>query len=150
MDLVFCQRYYSVLQHRNIRELILLGVHAVEAIPEIGDFMSKPNLANPFEAPTPSDGSSASLELGPASPSPSPKLMIFSVATVFGSAAIGGRAGAVIGGALGTWAPSYYRLVFSNGDTPQFESVAVGLGQGLTQGIVFGTMVGLALIAMFL
>jgi hypothetical protein len=39
--------------------------------------------------------------------------------------------------------------VFPSGDSPHFDPVAVGIGQGLTQGVVFGGIVGLILVAMF-
>ncbi|WP_442506730.1 hypothetical protein SH528x_005590 [Novipirellula sp. SH528] len=80
---------------------------------------------------------------------PSPRLLLWSVATVFASALIGGGMGLSIGAALGAFAPGYYRSVFSTGDSPVFDPVAVGIGQGLTQGIVVGGLIGLALVAMY-
>ncbi len=53
----------------------------------------------------------------------------------------------LIGAALGTFVPGYYRSVFSNGDNPSFDPVAVGIGQGLTQGVGTGLAVGIALLA---
>jgi hypothetical protein len=54
--------------------------------------------------------------------------------------------GALIGFLLGKAAPGYYRSVFGGGSDPLFDPVAVGLGQGLTQGLVLGAGVGLILV----
>jgi hypothetical protein len=51
-------------------------------------------------------------------------------------------AGALIGYTLGVALPGYYRAVFSSGREPWFEPVAVGLGLGLTQGLLCGVAVG--------
>jgi len=75
--------------------------------------------------------------------------LIASIAAVFGSAFLGGLIGLGIGAALGTFVPGYYRSVFHGGDNPQFDSVAVGIGQGLTQGVVFGGVVGVVLVWMY-
>ena len=45
--------------------------------------------------------------------------------------------------------PGYYRSVFSGGHLPGFDPVAVGIGQGFSQGVVFGGAIGLVLVAMF-
>ena len=73
--------------------------------------------------------------------------LLWSVATVFGCAVLGGLTGLVIGAALGSFVPGYYRSVFPSGADPSFDPVAVGIGQGLTQGAVFGGIVGLAIVA---
>ena len=79
----------------------------------------------------------------------SPMSLLWSAATVFGSAFLGGLIGLGIGAALGTFVPGYYRSVFSNGGDPNFDPIAVGIGQGLTQGVVLGGIIGLLLVAMF-
>ena len=66
------------------------------------------------------------------------------ICTVF-LAGIGGG----IGWGLGTFAPGYYRSVFSAGNKPWFDPVAVGVGQGLTQGTTGGVIVGLIVVALF-
>ena len=75
--------------------------------------------------------------------------LLWSVVTVFGSAIFGGLIGIGIGTAMGMLIPGYYRSVFSTGGEPNFDPVAVGIGQGLTQGVVFGGIIGLILVAMF-
>jgi hypothetical protein len=57
--------------------------------------------------------------------------------------------GAGIGYGLGTLTPGYYRSVFVQGRQPWFDPVAIGIGQGLTQGTVGGVVVGLLLVALF-
>lgn len=54
--------------------------------------------------------------------------------------------GALIGYLLGKAMPGYYRSVFGGGSDASFDPVAVGLGQGLTQGFVLGAAVGLILV----
>ena len=56
-------------------------------------------------------------------------------------------AGAVVGCAIGFFAPGYYRAMFPAGREPWFDPIAVGLGQGLTQGLAAGLLVGTALAA---
>ena len=82
-------------------------------------------------------------------PSANPSLLLWTIGAVFATGSLGGLLGALLGAALGSFSPGYYRSVFSNGDSPNFDPVAVGIGLGLTQGVVFGTLVGLALVAMF-
>jgi hypothetical protein len=94
---------------------------------------------SPYDTPKDLNVSSAS----------SPVPLLWSVVAVFGSAFLGGLVGLGIGVALGSFVPGYYRSVFSNGADPNFDPVAVGIGQGLTQGVVFGGIVGLVLVAMF-
>lgn len=53
--------------------------------------------------------------------------------------AIGGGA---IGYTLGVVMPGYYRAIFSSGREAWFDPVAVGLGLGLTQGLIAGLAVG--------
>ena len=79
----------------------------------------------------------------------SPMPLLWSAVTVFGSAVTGGLIGMGIGAALGLLVPGYYRSVFPNGVDPNFDPVAVGIGQGVTQGVVFGGVIGLVLVGMF-
>lgn len=69
-------------------------------------------------------------------------IVIVVVTTIVG--AIGGTA---IGVLLGLFVPGYYRSVFGGSNMPGFDPVAVGIGQGLTQGIAFGAVVGLGVVA---
>jgi hypothetical protein len=52
--------------------------------------------------------------------------------------------GAGTGYTLGTFAPAFYRTLFRNGNAPTFDPVQMGLGLGLTQGLVVGCVVVLA------
>jgi hypothetical protein len=54
--------------------------------------------------------------------------------------------GAFVGWLIGTKMPGYYRSVFGGGSDPSFDPVAVGFGQGLTQGLILGASVGLVLV----
>ena len=54
--------------------------------------------------------------------------------------------GALVGWLIGTQMPGYYRSVFGAGNDPSFDPVAVGFGQGLTQGLILGAAVGLTLV----
>ena len=94
---------------------------------------------NPYDSPN--HVSSAS--------GPSPIVLLWSVLTVFGTSILGGLIGMGIGAALGSFVPGYYRSVFARGTHPGFDPVAVGVGQGLTQGIAFGGIVGLVLVGLF-
>ena len=47
---------------------------------------------------------------------------------------------------LGTKFPGYYRSVFSNGSSPEFDPVAVGVGQGISQGFIGGAVAGVLII----
>jgi hypothetical protein len=52
-----------------------------------------------------------------------------------------GLAGLSIGWAMGTWNPGYYRSFFLRSpNLAQFDAVAFGMGQGLTQGIFIGVL----------
>src|SRR5262245_44402839 len=59
-----------------------------------------------------------------------------------GSAAVCAAVGTGIGLALGSLAPDYYRTVFRHGNAPEFNPVQVGLGLGLSQGLLAGLAVG--------
>lgn len=69
------------------------------------------------------------------------------IAIVAATTTAGILVGAGIGYLLGVFVPGYYRTVFSGGSRPGFDPVAVGLGQGATQGTVLGVVVGLLLVA---
>ena len=58
--------------------------------------------------------------------------------------------GSVIGAALGQWAPGYYRVMFPAADHPDFPTVQVGVGLGLTQGLAAGVLVGLIVVALLI
>lgn len=93
---------------------------------------------NPYESPASQPSMTAP-----------PKFFLWGVVTVFGSAALGGTFGAVIGLLLGRMMPEYYRSVFYGGHEPGFDPVAVGVGQGLTQGIIFGAVIGWFLVGFY-
>lgn len=61
-------------------------------------------------------------------------------------AAIGGG----IGWMIGTFVLNYYRSLLRHGNEDWFDPVSFGLGQGMTQGIAGGVVVGLILIALFI
>ncbi len=54
--------------------------------------------------------------------------------------------GGLVGFGLGRFFPNYYRNIFSNGNAPDFDPLAVGVGQGLTQGLTGGLVVGILLV----
>jgi hypothetical protein len=95
---------------------------------------------NPYESP-------ATDSKPPAAAPSGPIVSLQAVLFVGASAFVCGVAGLLIGLALGTLVPGYYRSVFAGGDRPSFDPVAVGIGQGLTQGVVVGLFVGVALVA---
>lgn len=66
---------------------------------------------------------------------------------VVGSAFVGAALGAGLGGLLGKIAPGYYRGIFGHPSDDSFNPLQVGLGLGLTQGLIFGVVVGLAMAA---
>jgi hypothetical protein len=78
-----------------------------------------------------------------------PTTMLWSALVVFLCTVAGGMLGLAAGAALGTLVPGYYRAVFSSGGAPHFDPLAVGIGQGVTQGVGFGAVIGLALVAMY-
>jgi hypothetical protein len=95
---------------------------------------------NPYQTPQ--------SDLGPPPPRP-PRLIswVEGISIVLGATAACGLGGLGIGAALGTWVPNYYRSVFNASRRPDFDPVAVGIGQGLTQGIDAGLVLGLLLVA---
>lgn len=66
---------------------------------------------------------------------------------VGGGALIGALVGVSVGFVLGRFLPGYYRSIFVRGDDPQFDPVAIGVGLGLTQGLIGGACIGLLLVA---
>lgn len=54
--------------------------------------------------------------------------------------------GATVGYLIGAKMPGYYRSVFEGGDSAHFDPIAVGFGQGLTQGMALGVTIGLVLV----
>ena len=69
-------------------------------------------------------------------------LVIIAVCTLFCTVL-----GASVGFGLGKFVPNYYRSVAVEGREATFDSIAFGVGQGTTQGVVGGIIVGLALVA---
>ena len=65
---------------------------------------------------------------------------------VFGAALVFALIGTLIGAALGTLCPDYYRTVFRSGDSPEFDPLQVGIGLGITQGIAAGTVIGIVIL----
>jgi putative addiction module component (TIGR02574 family) len=50
--------------------------------------------------------------------------------------------GGLIGYALAVALPSYYRGTFSSGNAPWFNAVEVGVGLGISQGLICGLFLG--------
>jgi hypothetical protein len=65
---------------------------------------------------------------------------------VFGTAFLGGLG---IDAALGWLVPGYQRFVFFRGRDSDIDPIAGGIGQGITQGVVFGGVVGLTFVGIF-
>jgi hypothetical protein len=57
--------------------------------------------------------------------------------------------GGTIGAAIGVVAPGYYRSVFRNGHSPEFNPVQTGVGLGTIQGMALGLAISLGVIALF-
>ena len=53
--------------------------------------------------------------------------------------------GAIIGYATGVLMPEYYQSMFNKSHEPGFDAVAVGLGEGLLRGFMWGTYIGIVL-----
>ena len=58
--------------------------------------------------------------------------------------------GTLIGFCLGRWMPSYYRSVFEGGNDASFDPIAVGVGQGVTQGFVGGGILGVMVVGLLI
>ena len=67
---------------------------------------------------------------------------IITIASGVAFSALGG----VLGYAMGTYAPDYYRLVFQIPPSIQLNPAHVGLGLGVTQGLVAGLVIGLVIV----
>lgn len=68
------------------------------------------------------------------------------ITTIALTALFSGIVGAVIGYLIGTISPEYYRIVFRAGDAPQFDAPMLGLAVGLGQGVTTGVVVGLGIV----
>lgn len=97
---------------------------------------------NPYEPPAAMRPSTLSSDRQPSGVLSLPRAAAFVLAATGAGAAIGLAAGACLGLLL----PSYYRGVFSAGDDPRFDPLAVGIGLGSTQGAGLGTLAGLVLV----
>jgi hypothetical protein len=97
------------------------------------------NTENPYDAPKDTTIRAAA----------SPTTLLWSMVAVFGCVCLGGVLGLGIGAALGALVPGYYRSVFRGGADATFDPIAVGVGHGLTQGVVFGGIIGLVLVALW-
>jgi hypothetical protein len=58
------------------------------------------------------------------------------------SAFVGAFVGTGLGYMLAVSMPGYYRAVFHHGREPWFDPVTVGVGLGMTQGLIGGLVVG--------
>lgn len=54
--------------------------------------------------------------------------------------------GTLIGAGLGSFCPGYYRAVFRDGDSPDFNPLQVGVGLGITQGVACGVATGIVIL----
>lgn len=95
------------------------------------------NSMNPYETP---DGETKLV---------SPSILFQSIGVVFGCAFICGLLGMGVGMAIGEFAPGYYETLFSGPNGLPASPVVIGLGLGLTQGIIFGAVLGVVLVALF-
>jgi MFS family permease len=57
--------------------------------------------------------------------------------------------GGAIGAAIGAVAPEYYRSVFRDGRSPEFNPLQTGIGLGTVQGLALGIVTALVVIAIF-
>ncbi len=64
---------------------------------------------------------------------------VITIASGLALAVIGG----VLGYAMGTFAPDYYRIVFRIPPGIELDPVQAGFGLGLTQGLLAGLFIGL-------
>jgi hypothetical protein len=68
------------------------------------------------------------------------------IAIVVATTVLGAIVGTALGFTLGRFVPAYYRSVFSRGNSPDFDPMAVGIGLGLSQGTAVGVFGGLVLV----
>lgn len=71
---------------------------------------------------------------------------IKAIGTIFLSTALFAGIGAFVGGALGKFAPGYYRAVLLAGNSETFNPFEAGVGLGLTQGLIVGLAVGVIVV----
>jgi hypothetical protein len=71
------------------------------------------------------------------------------LATVIGTAIGFGTTGAAIGMFLGKAAPGFYRQTIAIRDEATFDAVELGLGFGLTNGLIWGMVIGMLIVAVF-
>lgn len=57
-----------------------------------------------------------------------------------------GILGAVLGYAMGVFAPDYYRVVFRLPESMELNPIQLGVGLGLTQGLMAGIVIGLVIV----
>ncbi len=89
--------------------------------------------------------------MGTSGPKAAPELTLpVALATVAGCTLAMGVAGPGVGLTLGTYAPACYLGGFRNGEEPWFDPPSVGLGLGLSQGLILGALLGIAIIALFI
>ena len=69
------------------------------------------------------------------------------LATVVGTAVGFGAAGTAIGALLGKVAPGFFRQLLPLRDPVNFNPVELGIGLGLTNGLGWGVVVGVLLVA---
>jgi hypothetical protein len=72
--------------------------------------------------------------------------LVRGILIIVGCGACFGVAGGLLGLTLAVGAPAYYRGVFRAADDPRFNPVQVGLGLGISQGLICGTVVGAVLV----
>jgi endonuclease/exonuclease/phosphatase family metal-dependent hydrolase len=71
------------------------------------------------------------------------------LAYVFASSCLGGIVGALAGALIGLCFPGYYRAVMFGGDQPGFDPVSVAAGLGAGQGLVWGGVLGVAVLVAY-
>jgi hypothetical protein len=69
------------------------------------------------------------------------------LATVVATAVIFGLAGTGVGVFLGKAAPSFYRQTVVIRDPESFDPVELGIGLGLTNGLIWGLVIGTLIVA---
>lgn len=57
-----------------------------------------------------------------------------------------GLGGGAVGYAVGRWLPGFYRTLFRATEDQEFDPVEMGLGLGLTNGLMLGVAVGLVIV----
>lgn len=97
---------------------------------------------NPYQAPESDPGT------GPTTRSLRHIASWKNVGFVFACAAVCGAVGSTLGATLGAVAPQYYESVLAGASNPGFNPIAAGFGLGLSQGILAGLGVGVALVAL--